>query len=132
MLPNSITLGVDEANDSTVVNHVLARAEEGASKSVYYDADHSMAARNELAFQRTFPKQSGNFYGTLRTNVKFTKDVTVVGVNGENIKVPLIGEATFSLPVGTTNADATLVRQKLVALLDYDTVMDPLHDQGQI
>lgn len=132
MLPNSITLPVDEANDSTPVNHVLTRAEEGANKSVYYDADHTVAARNELSIMRTFPKQSGNFYGTLRTNVKFVKDITVVGVNGENIKVPLIAEATFSFPVGTDNAMATLARQKLVALLDYDTVMDPLHDQGQI
>lgn len=132
MLPNSITLAVDEANNASTTNHVLTRAEEGASKSVYYDADHTMAARNELSFSRTFPKQNGNFYGTLRTNVKFTKDVTVVGVNGENIKVPLIAEATFSLPVGTDNAAATLARQKLVALLDYDTVMDPFHDQGQI
>jgi hypothetical protein len=64
--------------------------------------------------------------------VKFTEDVEVLGVNGENIKVPLIAEAVFSFPVGTDNATATLARQKLVAMLDYDTVMDPFHDQGQI
>jgi hypothetical protein len=132
MLPNSITLAVDEANTGSTTNHVLSRAEEGASKSVYYDADHTVAARNEVAFARTFPKQSGNFYGTLRTNVKFTKDITVPGVNGENIKTPVIGEASFSFPVGVDNATATLIRQKLVAMLDYDAVMDPFHDQGQI
>jgi len=56
----------------------------------------------------------------------------VVGVNGENIKVPIIAEAAFSFPVGTTNAQATLMRQKLVSICDYDTVMDPFHDQGMI
>jgi hypothetical protein len=132
MLPNSITLAVDEENNSSPTDHVLTRAEEGANKSVYYDADHTIASRNECAFIRTFPKQNGNFYGTLRTSVKFTEDVEVLGVNGENIKVPLIAEAVFSFPVGTDNATATLARQKLVAMLDYDTVMDPFHDQGQI
>lgn len=132
MLPNSITLAVDEANDSNPTNHILSRAEESANKSVYYDEDHVVASRNQCAFMRTFPKQNGNFYGTLKTSVKFTKDVTVVGVNGENIKIPLIAEANFSFPVGIDNAAATLARQKLVSMLDDDTVMDPLHDQGQI
>lgn len=132
MLPNSITLAVDEANDSNPVNHILARAEESSNKSVYYDEDHTVAARNTCTFLRTFPKQNGNFYGTLKTSVKFTKDVVVVGVNGEDIKVPLISEASFSFPVGIDNAAATLARQKLVAMLDDDTVMDPFHDQGQI
>jgi len=132
MLPNTITLAVDEANDSTPVDHDLARSEEGSNKSVYYDEDHTVAARNTCTFLRTFPKQNGNFYGTLKTSCKFTKDVIVTGVNGEDIKVPLIGEANFSFPVGIDNAAATLVRQKLVAMLDRDDVMDPFHDQGQI
>lgn len=132
MLPNSITLAVDEANNSTSVNHVMSRAEEGVNKSVYYDADHTVAARNNMSIIRQFPKQSGNFYGTLKTTVKFTKDISVDGVNGETIKVPLIAQADFSFPVGTTNAQATLFRQKLIAMLDDDSVMDLLHDQGQI
>lgn len=132
MLPNSITLAVDEANDANPVNHVLARAEESANKSVYYDADHTVASRNTLAFMRTFPKQSGNFYGTLKTTVKFTKDVEVTGVNGETIKVPSIAEVNFSFPVGTDNSHATLMRQEVIAMLDDDSVMDPFHDQGVI
>lgn len=132
MLPDTITLAVDEANDSSPVNHVMTRAEEGANKSVYYDEDHTVATRNHLTFLRSFPKQSGNFYGTLKTTVKFTTDVTVVGVNGENIKVPSIVECNFSFPVGTDNAHATLMRQKLIAALDDDSVMDPFHDQGVI
>lgn len=132
MLPNTITNAVDEANDSTTVNHTYSRAEEGANKSVYYDGDHTLASRNECAFLRTMPKVSGNFFGTLRTNVKFTKDIDVLGVNGETIKVPLIAEASFSFPVGVNNAQATLARQTVIAMLDNDTVMDPFHDQGQI
>jgi len=133
MLPDSITLSIDEDNDgANPVSHVLSRAEESANKSTYNDAAHTVASRKQCSFLRTFPKQAGNFYGTLRTSVKFTDDITVVGVNGENIKVPIIAEAAFSFPVGTTNAQATLMRQKLVSICDYDTVMDPFHDQGMI
>lgn len=132
MLANTITLAVDEANNSTPVNHVMSRAEEAPNKTVYYDANHTVAARNTMSILRQFPKQSGNFYGTLKTSVKFTKDITVTGVNGENIKVPIIGEASFSLPVGCTNTQNTLLRQSLIAILDDDTSMDPLFDQGVI
>lgn len=132
MLPNTITLAVDEANDSNPVNHVMSRAEESANKSVYYDADHTVASRDTMAVMRSFPKQSGNFYGTLKTTVKFTKDVGVVGVNGETIKVPSIAEVNFSFPVGTDDAHATLMRQMVIAMLDDDSVMDLLHNQGVI
>lgn len=132
MLPNVITLSIDEENNSTPVDHDLSRAEEGSNKSVYYDEDHTVASRSTMSVLRTFPKQSGNFYGTLKTTVKFTKDVEVVGVNGETIKVPSIAECNFSFPVGVNNAHATLMRQSCIAILDDDSVMDLLHDQGII
>lgn len=132
MLSDTITLAVDEANNSTPVNHVMGRSEEGPTKTVYYDAAHTVAARDTMAILRQFAKQSGNFYGTTKVAIKFTKDITVTGVNGENIKVPIIGEASFSLPVGCTNAQNTLLRQKLIAILDDDSEMDPLFDQGVI
>jgi len=131
-LPANIALMVDEANDSTLVEHDLARDISVNRTSMYYDEDHTVASRNMLTFKSVLPKTSGNFYGTLRTNFKFTKDIVVTGVNGEDIKVPLIGEASFSLPSGVTPAEVLVLRQKMVALLDNDTVMVPHQTQGQI
>jgi len=132
MLPDTITLAIDEANTDSTTDHDLARAIESANKSTYWDEDHTVAARNEMSVFRTFPKTSGNFYGSLKTSVKFTKDIAVDGVDGSTLKVPLIGEASFSMPVGTTEEEATLLRQSLIAMLDRDDVMDLLHGQGMI
>lgn len=133
MQPDPITLSIDEANDSTLVVHTLSREGQGTSnRSVYLDGDHTVASRNMLTMLRTLPKKSGNFYGTLKTSVKFTKDVTVPGVDGSDLSIPSIAEASFSFPVGVDEAHCTLMRQSLVALLDADTIMDPLHNQGLV
>lgn len=127
MLPTTIALSVDETNDSNPVEHTYTYFKDG----VYYDSDHTVASRNQCQFGTTPAKASGNFYGVLRTRCKFTTDISVAGINGEDIKVPLIGEAVFSLPVGTTPEQMMILRQKLVAMLDYDTVMVPHQTQGQ-
>lgn len=132
MLPDTITLAIDEENTASTTDHDLSRAIESANKSTYWDEDHTVASRNEMSVFRTFPKTSGNFYGSLKTAVKFTKDITVTGVDGSDLKVPLIGEASFSMPVGTTEAEATLLRQSIIALLDRDDIMDLLHNSGMI
>lgn len=131
-LPDPITLSIDEANDSNPSDHILSRGREFATKTEYYDEDHTVASRSMCTVMCTLPKQNGNFYGTLKTSVKFTRDVTVTGVNGEDIKVPSIAEANFSFPSGTDEAHATLMRQSLVSFLDLDSVMDLIHNQGQI
>jgi len=130
MQPNTITLAVDEANNSTPVNHVLSRFEESGNRAVYIDADHTVAMKNTCTLYRTFPKASGNFRGVSKSAMKFSTDITVDGVDGESsVVAPVIVEVSFSLPVGATAAQSKLARQKALALLDRDDVMAPLNDQ---
>jgi hypothetical protein len=128
MQPNTITLAVDELNTDITTDHVFQRFEEFQNRSVYIGPNHTVAGRNQLSFYRTFPKQSGNFRGTAKSAVKFTLDKTVLGVDGSSsIVAPLIVEVSFSIPVGTTDADILVMRQSALALLDSDTVMQPLN-----
>jgi hypothetical protein len=131
MQPNQITLAVDELNDSNTVNHIFDRYEEYLNRSVYVeDSMHSMEARDSLGLYRTFPKVNGNFKGVSKSSIKFTKDITVDGVDGvSQLTSPIIVEVSFSLPVGCTPAQAMIARQKVIALLDSDTHMAPLNDQ---
>lgn len=134
MQPNVITLAVDEENDGVgLINHVYSRFEEFQNRASYISAEHSLDSRDTLAFYRTMPKSSGNFRGVAKTALKFSMDKTVLGVDGvSNITAPLIGEVSFSLPVGASAADALILRQRLVALLDRDDVMVPLMEQQMV
>lgn len=134
MQPNVITLAVDEENDGVgLINHVYSRFEEFQNRASYISAEHSLDSRDTLAFYRTMPKSSGNFRGVAKTALKFSMDKTVFGVDGvSNITAPLIGEVSFSLPVGASAADALILRQRLVALLDRDDVMVPLMEQQMV
>lgn len=128
MQPNTITLAVDELNDSTTVDHTFTRYEEFQNRSVYIGESHDISLRDTLSLYRSFPKQSGNYRGTAKTSVKFTTDVSVVGVDGiASIVSPLILEVSFSVPVGVTPAQLVLARQRAIALLDTDTVMTSLN-----
>lgn len=130
MQPNTITLPVDETNTNVVVNHVLSRFEEFQNRSTYIESNHSVAARDQLQFYRTFPKASGNFRGTSKCSVKFTKDLQVTGVDGvSSLTSPIIVEVSFSIPVGASTAEILLARQKAIALLDLDSVMTPFNEQ---
>lgn len=130
MQPNVITLAVDEQNDGVgPVDHVFTRFEEYLNRALYVGANHSLAARDTLGLYRTAPKVSGNFRGVAKTAVKFSKDITVLGVDGvANIVAPIIIEVSFSVPVGALSADVLIMRQRQVALLDQDTIMGPLNE----
>lgn len=134
MQPNTITLAVDEENDGVgLVNHVYTRFEEFQNRALYISADHTLNAKDTLGFYRTFPKTSGNFRGVAKTSTKFSKDVSVTGVDGvSSILAPIIVEVSVSLPVGTTAADALIARQRVIALLDRDDVMVPLMEQQMV
>lgn len=130
MQPDTITLAVDELNNASTVNHVFTRYEEFQNRATYIMTDHTLAARNTLSLYRTFPKVNGNFCGVAKTAMKFSRDISVTGVDGvSSITAPIIVEVSFSLPVGITDAQALVARQKALSLLDLDTIMVPLNSQ---
>jgi len=128
MQPNVITLAVDVANNGTPVDTDFTRFEEFQNRSVYVGDNHTLANRDQLSFYRTFPKASGNFPGVAKTAAKFTYDVVITGNDGvAQIVAPMIVEASFAFPVGTTAAQRLEMRQRAIALLDSDTIIEPLN-----
>lgn len=128
MQPNTISLVVDEANSgSGQVTHDFSRYEQIGNKSTYIGALHSFASRDKIDMFRTFPTRSGNYKGTQKSAVKFTKDLVVPGVDGVNITSPIIMEVSFSVPVGVSRASLVAFRQRVVSLLDVDSIMDDLN-----
>lgn len=132
MQPNTITLAVDTANSGSTTNRVYSRLEELVNRSTYGGPNHSFSTVDTLQFYRTLPTRSGSFFGAAKTAVKFTKNVTVNLADGTEGIFPLIGEVSFSVPVGATAAQVLELRQTLLALLDRDDIMGPLNDQGVI
>lgn len=130
MQANTLTLSVDAANNATPANEVYTRYEEYQNRSSYIGANHTPDDRDQLALYRTFPTKSGNFKGTAKSSVKFTKDVEVAGVDSSTtLTAPIILDVSFSVPVGATSADLIHARQRLIALLDSDSLMDSLNIQ---
>lgn len=133
MQPNQITLAVDLANDANPTNQVFDRSEEQVNRSTYRGPGHTLQSRNNLQFYRTAPKRSGNYLGSSKVAMKFTQDVSVPNADGSGeIVSPLIAEVSFSLPVGTTSAEALAIRQHLVTILDRDDLAGPLCDVLEI
>jgi hypothetical protein len=133
MQSNEITLQVDELNNDTDVAHLYTRFEEYANRSVYIGASHELVAQDKFTMYRTFQKVSGNFRGTAKSAIKFSKDYSVEGVDGvASLTSPLIIEVSFSVPVGITVANQLIGRQKAIALLDDDAVMVPLMNQLEV
>lgn len=133
MQSEEITLSVNTDNDdgtTAAVDKVFSRYDEYQNRSEYISENHSVASRDKLGLYRTFPKANGNFRGTAKSAVKFTKDFSVEGVDATTtLTVPAIAEVGFSFPVGLTAAQTLEFRMGLVALLQDDTVMVPLTDQ---
>lgn len=134
MQPNVITLSVDEENDGVgLVQVEYVRAEQHLNRTLYHGPGNSFVARDLLGLYRTMPKASGNFRGTFKCAVKMTHDIVVLGVDGvAQITSPIIQETSFSIPVGALHADILKLRQRKVSLLDLDTVMDVLVEEGLV
>lgn len=127
MQPDTITLAVDTLNSGSTTNYDFTRFEETLNRTIYAGEDHKIDSRDQLAIYRTAPKRTGNFKGVAKTSTKFTKDITVLGVDGlANLTAPIIIEASFSIPVGCTTAQLVEMRQRVIALLDSDTIMNDL------
>lgn len=130
MLADVLTLAVDDLNNDGSTDHVFDRFEEYQNRSVYTGANHSVITRDTLSFYRTFPKVMGNFKGTAKCAMKFSKDYAVDGVDGiASLTSPLIIEVSCSVPVGIAVADQMVGRQRVIALLDDDSVMVKLMNQ---
>lgn len=133
MQPEVITLAVDKANTGTTTDKAYTRFDEYQNRSVYIGPSHDMAAREQLAMYRTFPKVNGNFRGVAKTAIKVTRDKAVTGVDGvSTLTAPMIGDVSFSIPVGVTVADVIELRQEIIALLDLDVIMTALNSQQMI
>jgi hypothetical protein len=119
MQANTITLPVDLLNNGTPTNEAFNRYNEELNKSTYVGPNHSLQARNKMELYRTLPKRAGNFLGAAKGSVKFTHDITVAGADGADTVVPQIFEVSYSLPVGSTDAEALAFRQRVIAALDH-------------
>lgn len=130
MQADSIVLAVDRLNNGTTTNETYARYDINQNRSTYIGSSHLAEARDTISMYRSFATKSGNFKGVQKTSVKFTKDHEVTGVDGTTtLTAPVILEISFSVPVGVTAAQMKIVRQRALALLDSDTVMDALNVQ---
>lgn len=129
MQPDEITLTVDTQNDGVdPEDQVFSRFDVYQNRSVYIGEEHTQAARDTLSFYRTFPKPTSTFKGVGKTTAKFSKDVVVKGVDGvSDITAPIIVEISFSIPVGSADALVLEMRQRAVAVLDDDDIMDELN-----
>lgn len=127
MQPNVITLPVDNANDGNTVDQSYSRYDEYQNRTTYVGENHSPANRDQIAMYRSFPTKSGNFKGTSKSAVKLTEDVSVPGADGvATLTVPCIAEVSFSIPVGMPATKVLELRQRIIALLDDDQIMDDL------
>lgn len=124
-MSESITLPVDVANNGTVVNQVMDLFEAVTGRKEYHFPAHDFQSRDLATFTRALPKVNGNFAGTRKATFKLTKDATVIGVDPfTQIKAPGILEVSTSFPVGFTAADAVLMRQRAIAILDSIFISD--------
>lgn len=128
-----LTLAVDELNNATPTDHVFDRYDYFQNRSIYQGENHSSVARDTLTLYRTPEKPSGNFKGVRKSAFKFSTDKAVTGADGlATLTSPIIAEVSFSVPVGVTAADMMIARQRCIALLDDDDVMDDLMDKLMI
>lgn len=123
-----LIISVDAANNSLPANETYNRSTSLGENRILYRLDGTDPDdRDELSLARSFPKRSGNFRGVKRTSCKFTKDIAVPGVDGVNVSTAIIVECSFSIPIGTPDATVLHLRQKVVGMLDNDTIMDKLN-----
>lgn len=86
-----------------------------------------MVLRDKVGLYRSFAKPNGNFKGVAKTAIKFTRDVSVPGVDSStSIVAPSIIDIGFSHPIGMTPALMLEQRMRAVALLSDDSIMTAL------
>jgi len=127
-IANDITLNVDYLNDGNTTAEAYENEDRTGNRSTYAGENHALDARDQINFYRSYNTKNGNFKGVSKSSFKLTKDFTVTGVDGlAALTAPVICEVSFSIPVGVSAADVKKVRQRALALLDDDTIMDALN-----
>lgn len=131
MQANIFSLSVDPANDGNPVTETYELYNGSLlNRSIYVSPTHVQESRDMLTLYRTEATKSGNFKGVSKSALKCTEDKAVPGVDSSTtLTAPMIGEVSFSIPVGVTAADVKHFRQRLIAILDDDTIMDKLNVQ---
>lgn len=133
MLDNTITLSVDTTNDDTPENQAFTRYDEFQNRSVYTGPNHALDSKETMTVYRTPPKPAGNFKGVAKSAVKFSRDVDVEGKDSTTtVAANEIGEISFSIPIGTTAAEAMVLRQRMIAALDDDALMVQIMENLEI
>lgn len=104
----------------------LTRSEETVNRTTYTLAEtHTLASRDIVQLYRTYPKRAGASRGSSKCAIKVTTDISVPNADGSgDIVLPLIGEASFSLPVGVTDAQLVILRAKIAKLLIAPALVD--------
>lgn len=121
MLENTLTLSLP--NGGTPVNMTITRIDVFQNRSVYHEPTHSTTARRIVGFYRTLPKRSGDFLGVSKSAAKTTMDLSVLDAKGATITAPAIGEISFSVPIGATEAAIDSLLDRLDALISNRTVI---------
>lgn len=70
---------------------------------------NTFQVKDYLDLKRVAPKPTSTFAGVGRASAKFVKTVTL----GDGSKADIIGEASFSVPVGAADVDVDSVRDDL-------------------
>jgi len=133
MLQNTITLLVDVLNDTTLTPREYRRYTESTDKSVYIGPNTSSIKKDSLSFGRIAAKPSSKSLGIEKRQIKFTETKTVDSpVVGESVLADAIGTISFSFPAALSSEDRKAFRQRLIAALDDDAIMDSFCDLGEI
>lgn len=127
-----ITLPVDITDTDTLVDCIYNRQEEYLHRTLYIAATHAVDMRNTLMLYRTPPKPTSAFKGVQKQAFKFTRDISILNPVGESIVSPMIGEVSFSIPVGATAAQRLEIAQTIGAMALHRAVMAGLMDQQSI
>lgn len=122
---SDIVLSVDTANSGSTTNETFVVTDPSGGRSSYILDGTDLGDREELVLFGTRPKRAGNFRGVIRSGVKFTKAVSVPGVDAtDSIDSDIILNLSASVPVGASETDLVHLRQRLVAILDDDAIME--------
>lgn len=120
MQPNTIAYTFDHDNDggtTAAVSVTLTRHAEELNKSTYRTGSHSTEVPDTVNFYRTAAKRSGEFLGAQKVSVKRTKTFEVETASGGATKAPVVGELSFSIPVGVTNAEKLAILMEWIGFL---------------
>lgn len=130
---DSNTLHVDTANNGTLTDEVISLFDAVPGRKEFHFPGHTFSSREQVVFSRSLPKPSGNFAGTRKTSFKITDDEIVDGVDPlTDVKVPGILEVNCSLPVGISSAAAKKMRQRVIAILDNDLLMEAFQERCEV